>query len=74
MPAGSPYVWNLRSEQTSRAETDSGTENIPTVARQMGGWVRKVEGLRSTSRSLRNSHRDAQRSVGTTVNSIVITR
>ena len=39
----------------------------------LGGWVKKVKGLRSTYWWLQNSHRDVKYSTRNIVNNIVIT-
>ena len=40
--------------------------------RRVGGWVKKVTGLRSINWLLQNSHRDIKYSIGNIINNTVI--
>ena len=43
------------------------------MGRELGGWVKKVKGLRCINWLLKNSHGDVKYSTGNIVNDIVIT-
>ena len=43
------------------------------MGREVGGWVKKMKGLRSTNWQLPNSHKDVKDSKGNIVKNIVIT-
>ena len=42
------------------------------IRRWLGGWAKKVKGLRSTNSLLQNSHEDVKYSIGNLVNNIPI--
>ena len=67
-------MWKLKSRANKPNRNRlTDTENTLRAAggRWVGGWVKKVKGLRSTNGWLQNSHGDVTYSMGNTVNAIV---
>ena len=61
------YIRNTNSEQKQthrdREHFDGGQ-----IRRWLGGWAKKVKGLRSTNSLLQNSHEDVKYSIANIVN------